>query len=130
MHLRSRKLGVRDYVKRLEAAIIDALHGLGVRSFSQPKMPGVWTGPSEKIASIGVRIRRGVSFHGFSLNVNVCEDPGSLIVSCGMPQVRMVNLADLLGSSVEMHAVRMAVARSFAGVFDVKLIPCSLPDAM
>jgi lipoate-protein ligase B len=127
MDLRKRKMRIRDFVQRLEETVISTLACFGVRGFRQEKMVGVWTGPSEKIASIGVRIRKGVTSHGFSLNVNMNLDPAELVVVCGSPKARMVSLSQLLDRPPGMSQVKEAIAESFGDVFEVTLKPSSLP---
>ena len=103
--LRSRRVSAREYVHRLEETLIRTLAVFQVSGSRSPDRPGVWIGPREKIASIGVKIRRRVTSHGFSLNVDVPVDPRELIVSCGIPDARMVDLKKLTGAHIE-HGVR------------------------
>jgi lipoate-protein ligase B len=128
MDLRKRKMRIRDFVQRLEETVISTLACFGVRGFRQEKMVGVWTGPSEKIASIGVRIRKGVTSHGFSLNVNMTLDPAELIVVCGSPAARMVSLSQLVDRPPEMGQVKETISQSFEAIFGVTLTPTSLPS--
>jgi lipoyl(octanoyl) transferase len=121
--LKALGLSARKYVQGLEETIINTLAGFDVKGFSQPKKVGVWTSPSDKIASIGVRIQRRITSHGFSLNVDLQMNPCELIVSCGMPDARMVSLNQLAPRPVTIESVRKAVARAFADVFGVNLEP-------
>ena len=124
--LKALGLSARKYVQGLEETIINTLADFNVKGFTQPKKVGVWTSPTDKIASIGVRIQRRITSHGFSLNVDLQMDPCELIVSCGMRDARMVSLSRLVLQPVAMDAVRKAVARSFADVFGVNLVRGSL----
>ena len=128
--LKALGLSARRYVQGLEETIIKTLADFDVRGFSQPKKVGVWTSRTDKIASIGVRIQRRVTYHGFSLNVDLNLDPCELIVSCGMPDARMVSLNQLVPRPVTVSSVRKAVASSFANVFGVNLEPGSLELVM
>jgi lipoyl(octanoyl) transferase len=128
--LKALGLSARRYVQGLEETIIKTLADFDVRGFSQPKKVGVWTRATDKIASIGVRIQRRVTSHGFSLNVDLQMNPCGLIVSCGMPDARMVSLNQLVPQPVTVEAVRNAVARSFADVFGVNLEQGSLEQVM
>ncbi len=128
MDLRSRSLRLRDYVFKLEETMIRTLRSFGVKAYRDPQAPGVWTGAGEKIGSLGVKVTQRVTFHGFSLNVSLLEDPGDVIVSCAMPEIRMVSLSDVVGQPVEMASVRVKTAQSFASVFGIALEPCSLPE--
>jgi lipoate-protein ligase B len=124
--LRARGCSVRGYVSLLEETIIASLAVFGVTGFRRRGTAGIWTGVSDKIASIGVRIQKRVTSHGLSINVAMPLDPGELIISCGMTGIRIVNLNQLVEVPVSIQAVRQAVAKSFARVFNVTLVPCSL----
>lgn len=120
MDLRSRRLSARDYVGLLEETVLRTLARFGVGGFRIDGKPGVWTGPRHKIASIGVKIHRRITFHGFSLNVNLPVDPGEWIISCGEPEIVLVSIGDLLERPVSMEGAKKAVAESFSEVFDVQ----------
>jgi lipoate-protein ligase B len=124
--LKALGLPARKYVQGLEETIIRTLAEFDVRGFSQPKKVGVWISPTDKIASIGVRLQRRITSHGFSLNVDLQMNPCELIVSCGMPDARMVSLNQLVPRPVTADAVRKSVSRSFADVFRVTLGPGSV----
>ncbi len=130
LHLRSAGLKVRQYVQGLEESVIKALAHFGVMGFRLLKMPGVWTESSAKIASIGVKISRGVTSHGLSLNVRLAHDPSGLIVTCGMRGARMTDMTSALGRAVDMAEVRKTLAESFSRVFGISLEPVSLPAAL
>jgi lipoyl(octanoyl) transferase len=87
---------VRAYVATMEDAIVSALGDVGVpargRSGEGPQYTGVWVG-ERKIASIGVHLSRGVSMHGFAINVDNDLAPFSWVVACGLPDVAMTSLA-------------------------------------
>jgi lipoate-protein ligase B len=128
--LRRLRLSVRDYVLSLEETIIRCLAMFGLESFRQPGKVGVWTGPLDKIASIGVRIQRRITSHGFSVNVDVRMDPCELIVSCGMPDVRMVSLNEFVDPPVGVKEFRGAMVAAFSEVFAVSIKPSSLEKAV
>jgi lipoate-protein ligase B len=125
VNLRIWGLSARDYVNGLEETILLALDSFGLRGFRKKGAAGVWIGENSKIASIGVRIQRRITSHGFSLNVS-SVDPGDLIISCGTPGVRMVNVNDLMPTPTSMDAVRDVVKSSFGKVFQVSLEECSM----
>jgi lipoyl(octanoyl) transferase len=113
--LRHHRCDVRWYVRQLEAVLIDALARFGIAAESRPGAPGVWTG-GRKIASIGVAIRRWVTWHGFALNVGTDLAAFARITPCGLDGVRMTSLADcdVATSVAEAGAV---VEREFGRVF-------------
>lgn len=122
--LRGRGLGPVAFVRILEDALIEALRGLGVQGERVPGRTGVWVG-GEKIGAIGLRVSRGITMHGFALNV--CTDLSwfSVIVPCGLPDAGVTSLERILGRTVDMGAVKELVAHATAsslGVF-LKWIP-------
>lgn len=97
LDVRRGKIGVRDLVTALENAVIDVLSSYGVSARARPDAPGVYvmTAAGEaKIASLGLRIRRGASFHGVALNVDGDLAPFLRINPCGYAGMPMVRLAD------------------------------------
>ena len=109
--------GLVRYVRALEAALIEALKALGVVGHRQRGMPGVWVGepPEErKIAAIGLRVSRGVSSHGFALNVSTDLGYYKHIVACGVPDLPVTSLECELGRGVDAEVVRTAVSEALA----------------
>ncbi|MBS0399642.1 MAG: lipoyl(octanoyl) transferase LipB [Proteobacteria bacterium] len=87
-------LGVRPLVSALEGAIIDYLAGAGVGAQARREAPGVYVG-ERKIASVGLRIRRGACYHGLAFNVNNDLSPFGRINVCGHRGLQVTRLADL-----------------------------------
>lgn len=99
--VRRRKMGVRPLVSAIENATINYLAAQGITAAARDDAPGVYIGNS-KIASLGLRIRRGCSFHGLSFNINMDLSPFRGINPCGLDNITMTQLADLNGpDSVE-----------------------------
>jgi lipoyl(octanoyl) transferase len=94
--LRRLDMGVRELVTALEQAVIDYAAELGIRAECRRDAPGVYVGAA-KLASIGLRIRRGASYHGLALNVCMDLEPFSRINPCGFPGLQMTELAALGG---------------------------------
>jgi lipoate-protein ligase B len=111
--------GVRWFVERVEAALVTALAELGVRAGLRPGHIGVWC-EERKVASIGVAVKRRVTFHGFALNVTVDLGFFRLMHPCGMPDVVMTSVSSE-GGTTDDGRVRSAVARGFAGAFGTEL---------
>jgi len=114
---------VRGFVSALEGWIIDTLDRFGVRGETRPDRVGVWVARPEKgaaaedkIAAIGIRLRRWVSLHGLSLNVEPDLEHFSGIVPCGITGHGITSLVDL-GHTVTMAEVDMALAATFAARF-------------
>jgi lipoyl(octanoyl) transferase len=87
---------VVGYVRTLESALVDALAQAGVTARARPEdgpdFTGVWV-QDRKIASIGVHVQRGVTTHGWALNVDNDLTPFQWVVACGLPSVQMTSLA-------------------------------------
>jgi lipoyl(octanoyl) transferase len=94
LNLRRLKLGVRDLVVALENAVIDYAATRGVAAVGSRQAPGVYV-DGAKLASIGLRIRRGASYHGMSLNVSMDLQPFERINVCGYQGLRVTRLNDL-----------------------------------
>jgi lipoyl(octanoyl) transferase len=92
--LRRHRLGVRDLVVALERAVIDYAAEVGIQAEARRDAPGVYV-RGAKLASIGLRVRRGSSYHGMSLNVAVDLSPFRRINVCGHRELEVVRLADL-----------------------------------
>lgn len=94
--LKRRGLGVRRLVSCLEQAVIELLAGYGIASAARPDAPGVYV-EGRKIASVGLRVRRGASYHGLSLNVAMDLEPFRRINPCGYQGLEVTDLASLGG---------------------------------
>jgi lipoic acid synthetase len=92
--IRRAKLGVRDLVTAMERAVIDYCASLGITAKCKQGAPGVYVG-ADKIASVGIRIRRGASYHGLAFNVNMDLEPFQRINPCGYAGLQMTQLAAL-----------------------------------
>ena len=100
------------YVRGLEAALVDALAVFGIAAHAVDGLPGVWLGEGahqRKIAAIGVRVSRGVSSHGFALNVSTDLTYFQHIVACGIPGLAVTSMERELGREVDAGDVRRAV---------------------
>jgi lipoyl(octanoyl) transferase len=95
-NLRRLKIGVRELVTWLEECIIDALAEYDIAAYAKADAPGVYVNDS-KIASLGLRVRRGCSFHGLALNVNMDLSPFLRINPCGYAGMNMVQTKQLNG---------------------------------
>lgn len=115
LDLRRRRPDVRWYLRTLEDVLIGALADLGVAAERRAGLTGVWVGP-RKIASIGVALRRWVSWHGFALNVGQDLAGFDAITPCGIAGVQMTSLARE-GGTGSLETVRDAVLARFLETF-------------
>ncbi|MEQ9546024.1 MAG: lipoyl(octanoyl) transferase LipB [Marinobacter sp.] len=92
------KLGVRTLVDQIEQAIVRVLADSGIKAAPRPDAPGVYVGDA-KIASLGLRVRRGCSFHGLALNVNMDMEPFRRINPCGYAGMAMCQVSDFVSNA-------------------------------
>jgi lipoate-protein ligase B len=108
------------FLRTMERAIIAALGGVGIEARSREAdgrdYTGVWV-QDRKIASIGVHLSRGVSTHGFAVNVDNDLAPFGWVVPCGLPEVRMTSLA-AEGADESLPCVRKRMGHAFATAFE------------
>lgn len=110
--LRRGGLGVKGLVHLLEGAVIGLLAGYGIEAEARADAPGVYVAGA-KIASLGLRVRRGCSYHGLSLNVDMDLTPFLRINPCGHPGLAVTQLADL-GGPKDLRLVGDALAGEIA----------------
>ncbi len=120
LKLRDYCAGPKAYVACLEETVIRALAECGVPSGRRSGMPGVWV-EDRKIAAVGVRISRGVTRHGFALNVMNDLSPFSAIVPCGLAGCGVTSVARETGATVGFAQALRAVVRAFQEVFGLAL---------
>lgn len=118
------------YLRTMEQAIVATLADAGISAHARPDdgpdFTGVWTAADRKIASIGVHVARGVTTHGFA--INVCNDlqPFGWVVACGLADVQMTSVAQETGGEAPpLPAVRASIAARFAQAFG--LTPVTVP---
>ncbi len=103
--LRRRSWGVRDLVNMIERSLVELLAEYGIDAAAKPEAPGVYV-DGAKIASLGLRVRRGCSYHGLSLNVDMDLEPFGRINPCGYQGLQVTSMARLLAPArVDMTAV-------------------------
>jgi lipoyl(octanoyl) transferase len=108
LDLSRRSLGVRALVEAIERAVIDTLAHWGIEARGKREAPGVYV-DERKIASIGLRIRRGRSYHGLALNVAMDLEPFARINPCGYAGLQMTQVSTL-GGPTDVRAVGEALA--------------------
>lgn len=107
---------VHAYLRSLEAVLIETLTQYGLSAQRKPALTGVWI-DEKKIASIGVGVRRWVTYHGFALNVEPDLSYFDDIVPCGLQGVRMTSMAECLGHPVDVTTIKARVAEQFVRRF-------------
>jgi len=119
LDLRAYNEDVVKYVRSLEETILRTLQDFGLAAQRLRGFPGVWA-RHEKVAAVGVAVKRKVTMHGFALNVGPDLAPFDYINPCGIGRP-VTSMARLLGRPLTVDEVRLAYARRFAEVFDLTL---------
>ena len=118
LNLKNHEMDIRKHLRSIEEVIIRTLSDFGIEGRRIDGVTGVWVKRS-KIASIGIAIRKWVTYHGFALNVSTNLDYFELILSCGITDVRITSIRSWLGNeeNVRMDDVTQSVIKNFMGVF-------------
>jgi len=112
--------GPVKYVRALEKVVIATLTEMGITANCESGNTGVWTDQG-KIAAIGVKISRGIAFHGLSLNVNTDLTYYQDIVPCGFTDRPVTSMATILGEPVDMELIRYSLVYQFGQEFGFKM---------
>lgn len=115
-NLKDGLVGIKPFINGIESAMIATLSDFRIKGYKKEKMIGVWTSKG-KVCSIGVAVKRWVSFHGFALNVNTDLNYFDLIVPCGLKNVEMTSMQQILGKEIPMEDVKKSVVRNFGKIF-------------
>jgi lipoate-protein ligase B len=127
INFRSRRIGVEDYVAALEEAMLRTARTWGITAERNPANRGIWVG-SSKMGSIGIAIRKGYSFHGLALNVNVDLTPFTWIQPCGLQGVCMTSMKQELGKKLPMDEVRKDLKEHLASALNMNLSAARFSD--
>lgn len=125
LDLRRLKIGVRDYVHRIEQAIIDTLVRYGIAAVRRDGAPGVYVDDA-KVAALGIRVRRGCTFHGLAFNIAMDLEPFARINPCGYAGLAVTSVVDL-GGPASMETVKPALLAELARQFDLALETATEP---
>jgi lipoyl(octanoyl) transferase len=118
---------VHAYVRGLERVVIDALAEHGVEAEAVDGLTGIWVG-DRKIGSIGVHVSRGVTTHGFAVNVNNDLQPFEWVVPCGIDGCRVTSLTRELGAEHDLDRFADTISRRFAEVFEREAVEAEVAD--
>ena len=121
LDLRRAGIGIRALVSLIEESVIGYLQELGIRAQSRIDAPGVYV-DGKKIASLGLRVRGGCTYHGVALNVDMNLEPFSRINPCGLVGMQMTQLRDL-GVALDANAAGEALAARFQRIWLAKTAP-------
>ncbi len=129
INLHARRIGVNEFVEALEAAMLLTAGAWNLAVERNPANRGIWAG-GKKMGSIGIALRKGVSFHGLALNVNLDLTPFSWIQPCGLQGVGMTSMQAELGLRLPIDDVRNRLKKELQTVFSLQLEDRDLPDLL
>ncbi|ASI90109.1 MULTISPECIES: lipoyl(octanoyl) transferase LipB [Vibrio] len=123
INLRRKKLGVRELVTHIEDLVIQTLKEYNIESAARPDAPGVYV-DNKKVCSLGLRIRKGCSFHGLALNVNMDLTPFLRINPCGYAGMEMVQVSQL-GGPQQVSVVEDQLIKALITILDYEQVEFS-----
>ena len=125
--LQSARIKVVDFVNGLEEVMLRTAAHWGIAAGRNSANRGIWVGP-HKMGSIGIAVRRGISFHGLALNVRTDLTPFSWIQPCGLKDVGMTTMQRETRQKLSMQQVRTVLKAQLEAVFGIKLLKTELDD--
>lgn len=130
LDLRRAEIGVRTLVTALEQSVVDLVAEFNIEAAARPEAPGVYV-DDDKLASVGLRIRRGCSFHGMALNVDIALEPFARINPCGYAGLQMTDLTRLgIRLDLEQAAARLLPRLlQHLGLGELEVVPANAAPA-
>ena len=122
LNVRDRDYNVKSFIRLLEQWIMNSLMDIGIKSFLIKGKVGIWVNNEEKIASLGLRIRKGISFHGISLNINPNLEHFSGIIPCGNENSGITSI-EKIGLNIKKKEIDKILISNFKKTFEAKIIP-------
>jgi len=119
--LEAAQISVVEFVNALEEVMLQTVEIWGIKAERNSVNRGIWIG-NQKLGSIGIALRRGVSFHGLALNVNLDLTPFTWIQPCGLKGVQMASMKQELAGEVTMPDVRKVIKEKFQSIFGIQLV--------
>jgi lipoyl(octanoyl) transferase len=118
------RIGVKEYVRRLEEVVISVISGYGLKGERMEKATGVWldvgTSETRKICAIGVKCSKSVTMHGFALNVNTDLDYFGYINPCGFVDKGVTSVEKETGKKINIDEIKSLVLQSFKDIFKIE----------
>ena len=127
INLEKARLAVTDYVSHLEEIMIQTAKDSGVQAQRNGLNRGIWVG-EKKLGSIGIAVRRGISFHGMALNVNLSLEPFNWINPCGLQNIKMTSIQQELSHPVSLPHVRRTLKQHFESIFKIELVTTDIKE--
>ena len=122
-------IGVVDFVERLEEIMMRTLDAYGIIGKRDPRNRGVWVG-EKKIGFVGIAVRKGISLHGFALNVNLDLTPFRMINPCGLHDVEISSMKNILKKDISMGPLKDLTVSLYEEIFDCSMEKRNLENVM
>ena len=119
MNLNKRDKAIRGFVNKIEDTIIPTLNELDIKSFKDKNNIGIWVKQNnleQKIAAIGIKVKKWIAYHGFSININVNKSNYEGIVPCGIKKKGIANISDFK-NNVDEEILDNIIIKNFSKVF-------------
>ena len=129
LYLGDINLNANQYLHRLEDVLIELLSLYNIQASKKNKYPGVWLRKS-KIASVGIAVRHGFTFHGFSLNINPDLESFSLINPCGVEKMPVTSMKEVLDQTPLMEDVKIQLRQIMEKTFMIESEEISWPELL
>jgi len=110
-------ISIGKYILTLEKILINTLKEFGISAQMRDKLIGIWVG-DEKIGAIGVRVKGGVTMHGFALNVNTDLSYFEGIIPCGIVNCKVTSMKQILNKNIELSIVKEIIIKDFENCFN------------
>ena len=127
LYLGDSKLNANQYLHRLEDVLIELLAGYDIHAGKKEGLPGVWR-EEAKIAAVGIAVKHGYTFHGFSLNLDPDLAAFNLINPCGVSQMPVTSIRQVLGQSPPMAQVKTRLREILQKSFALETRPTTWAD--
>ena len=127
INLHARRLGVKEFVSAMEEAMLQTAGNWNIPAGRNPINSGIWVG-RHKMGSIGIALRKGVSYHGLALNVNLDLTPFSWIQPCGLQGVSMTSMKKELNRELPLKEIRDSLKNQLETALGISYETCNLSD--
>ncbi len=117
-NLRRNNLKVKEFIYKIESALMLTLKKFDIAACRKKGLIGVWV-KDKKIVSIGVGVNRGISYHGFALNVNTDLSKFDYIIPCGLANIKMVSMQKIKNSKISLSKVKKECINSIMDIFGI-----------
>ena len=121
LNLKKRKLKPVEYVRMLENILINVLKKYNISGIQNPGTPGIWVG-NNKIASIGISIKKGITSHGISLNINNDLNIFNYINTCGIQDLEVTSMNKILNKTVDVQQIKLIMMKEFQSLLGLQTL--------